>query len=558
MRRLPAPWLLLAAASAAMLAAAPTPAPGKGALSRRTPGKGAPSERTLGKGAPSRRTPGTGAPSGQTPGTGVPPGPKPGASAPPGPASAAVTSVAPSPAAPATGEELPRGRLIERLACAASPAQAYALYLPAAYDPRRAWPIVYALDPRGHGDRAARVFMEGAERFGYVVASSYNSLSDGPLAPTVAAMRAMWNDTHERLRLDDRQVCAAGFSGTVRAAILLALAAPGTFAAVIGAGAGWPEGHVPERATVLPFFGTVGNLDFNYIEMMLLDERLASLGAPHRIEVFDGTHEWPPAGLATEALAWVTLGALRAGTRAADPPLAGALLAPRLAAARALDDGAHPYQAARAYRQLADDFQGLLPAADLDPVARRAAELAALPAAVAAARRHTESVRDEQREAGAAFQTLTGVLAGPPGDAAALARALAELHVAELRRRAQAEGNAEDRLAAQRILNSLFVQTSFYLPRRYDDERDGERVRLALEIAAAIDPGDPGVWYQLAARDAQAGRRRQAVKRLDRAVGAGWTDAGRLAADPAFLALHGDAEFEHLLARLRSRPAASP
>ncbi len=486
-------------------------------------------------------------------GSGPAPAAPPASPAAPAPAAGAAPA---GPAPPQAGDEpLVRGQLIQTVHAAGQPGETYALYLPAAYSADRAWPIVYLLDPRGRGDRAARLFQAGAERFGYCLASSYNSLSDGPLAPTVAAMQAMWNDTHRRLRLDDRRLYAAGFSGTVRAAVLLGLRAPGTFAAIIGAAAGWPEGQPPTRDTALPFFGTVGNHDFNYDEMMLLEERLDALGSPHHFEVFDGTHQWMPAELATAALAWVTLGALRAGSHPADPALVAALFAPRLAAARALDGG-HLDQAARAWRQLADDFQGLLPAADMDPVAHRAAELAAMPAVVAAARRRAERVRGEQLATAAALHTLAAALDDAPSEATSLPRLLADLHLGELQARARSKTDPDDSLAAQRQLNSLLVQTSFYLPRQYAAHQQDDRALLALAVAAEIDPHDADTWYQSAAANARLGRRRQALKMLERAADAGFGDADRLANDADFAPLRGDADFARQLARVRAAAAA--
>ncbi|HBL31172.1 MAG TPA: hypothetical protein DD490_30465, partial [Acidobacteria bacterium] len=75
---------------------------------------------------------------------------------------------------------------------------------PSGYRPDREWPILYALDARGNGKRVAEVFQAGAERFGWIVASSYNSSSDLPTDPNPAALRAMWLDTHARLKIDDR------------------------------------------------------------------------------------------------------------------------------------------------------------------------------------------------------------------------------------------------------------------------------------------------------------------------------------------------------------------
>ncbi|HSU80898.1 MAG TPA: hypothetical protein VLR69_00700, partial [Thermoanaerobaculia bacterium] len=185
----------------------------------------------------------------------------------------AVQAPALKPAAPAAAD-LPRGQVVEKVVCAANPQESYALYLPSGYTPDRAWPILYILDPRSRGDLAAERFRPGAEKYGYILASSNNTLSDTTIDPNVEAMRAMWTDTHGRLAIDGRRVYAAGFSGTVRSCCVLARAVPGTLAGIIGAGAGFPFHEPPRKGDPFVFFGTLGDKDFNYYEVMDLEPRL--------------------------------------------------------------------------------------------------------------------------------------------------------------------------------------------------------------------------------------------------------------------------------------------
>jgi predicted esterase/DNA-binding SARP family transcriptional activator len=462
-------------------------------------------------------------------------------------------------APPLPAAELPRGQLVERVSCADQADQSYALYLPGAYRRDLAWPIVYVLDPRGRGKSAAARFQAGAERFGFIVASSYDSASDAPLRLTLQAMRAMWRDTHSRLRIDDRRVYAAGFSGTVRAAVLLARDAPGTFAGIVGAGAGFPPERAPGKDVDFAFFGTVGDTDFNHDEMLDLEDRLAELGLPHRLEIFPGTHQWPPAELATAALGWMELAAMRTGRRAADPGLVESLWRPRLDRARALDAAgkAHDaYRACRAWSELAADFLGLRPAPELEAAARRAAELAALPAVTSAERRRRERTRGDEEKAARASHVLTSAL-GEPGDTLALAlpRTLADLRVAELQRQARSAGDPEDRLSARRLLNSILVQTSFYLPRQYRERGEHDHAIFCLSIAAEIAPEDPDVWHDLAAAHARRGSRQRALQALARAVAAGWSDRPGLASDPDFAPLHGEAGWQRLIESVKAAPA---
>jgi hypothetical protein len=119
-------------------------------------------------------------------------------------------------------EPLPRGEIIPKVVCAADAEETYALYLPTSYDPAKPRPILYLLDAKRRGAMAAERFREAAETYGWILASSNNSESDGPFTPNIRAMRAMWADTQGRVAIDPRRVYVSGFSGGARAACMLA------------------------------------------------------------------------------------------------------------------------------------------------------------------------------------------------------------------------------------------------------------------------------------------------------------------------------------------------
>ncbi|HYG63506.1 MAG TPA: hypothetical protein VEL74_13070, partial [Thermoanaerobaculia bacterium] len=261
--------------------------------------------------------------------------------------------------------ELPRGQLIEKVTAQEAPDQTYALYLPSSYRPDRTWPVLYAMEARGQGADFARRFTGAAEKLGVIVASSYNTASDGAMQPNLTAMRAMWADTHRRLSIDDKRVYAAGFSGTVRAACLLASLSPGSIVGVIGASGGFPFDRPPSKDTPFVFFGTVGDRDFNYDELMDLEADLSKAGIAYRIELFEGGHEWPPADLAGEGLAWLELQSAKAGRRVQDSDLLDGVWKQGMERARAHESGGRLPEAFRGYQALAADFRGLPPRPEL-------------------------------------------------------------------------------------------------------------------------------------------------------------------------------------------------
>src|SRR5688572_1263360 len=165
---------------------------------------------------------------------------------------------------------------LERIACEADPNQTYAAFLPASYDPQRAYPVVLLMDPRGRARIPLELFRPGADRLGYILISSYDTSSDGAWEPNERAVRAMLPDARRRFSIDPKRLYLAGFSGTARAAWDFSARLRDGVAGVIGFGAGLPSEKHPV-GTPPPFFGGAGNTDFNFQELRALDDKLDKL-----------------------------------------------------------------------------------------------------------------------------------------------------------------------------------------------------------------------------------------------------------------------------------------
>ncbi len=451
------------------------------------------------------------------------------------------------------GDALPRGRVVEKIACREAPSLSYALYLPSAYTPDRRWPVLYLLDARGRALVPLERFREAAEAHGWILVSSHDSRSDTKDDPNRPAIQAMWRDTHERLAIDDRRITLTGFSGTARAAVNLAVHAPKAIAGVIGCGAGVADERVPLEGLSFAYFGTVGNRDFNYYEMRDLDRKLAAAKVPHRIEVFDGGHEWPPAPLAEDAIAWMDIEAMKRGALARDDARIEALLHRDMERARALEASGNAAGASIAYANVADDYRGL---ADVTAAADRAATLAAEPAVrKALAQAHARDERNS-RSIESLNQKLEAAARAPD---LPLARTVAaELGIASLRKQAASSADPEDRLAAQRTLATLRARASFYLPEQLIEEGRYDRAYMILNVAVEIDPDDPRGYYNLAGAEAKAGESRRALKDLQRALDRGFRHFEYFDEDEDFAKLRADPEFQNWLAAARAGAAPAP
>ena len=194
-------------------------------------------------------------------------------------------------------DDIPKGRLVERVVCTGDKSQSYALYLPAAYSRERAWPILYCLDPLARGRLPVERFQNAAEQAGFIVAGSNNS-RNGSLDVAREAIRWLLADTHDRFAIDDSRTYAAGFSGGARLA--LAWAGNGRIAGVVACGAGF--GSVIPKEVPFRIYATAGVDDFNYDEVYAMSRELSRQGVSQRFAQFLGGHDWLPETLTGEAL----------------------------------------------------------------------------------------------------------------------------------------------------------------------------------------------------------------------------------------------------------------
>jgi len=452
----------------------------------------------------------------------------------------------------AAAAELPRGTVVEKVVCAGQPDQAYALYLPSTYTPQRQWPILYAFDARGEGKTVAELFRRAAETYGWIVVSSWSTASDvagdRPMEGNFAAMRALWADTHARFAVDDKRVYAAGYSGTVRFACVLALTAPGSIAGVIGASAGFPIGTPPKAGNPFVFYGTYGDRDFNYYELRDLDQALKAVAVPHRIEGFAGTHEWPPVDLATRAVGWMELQAMKRGLREKSPATIEAEWTADRERARA-QAAVHPADALHTWSAMAADYAGLR---DVSEAEREAAALTALPACQRELReREARDRRDKQILADA-----PGILAraNPGNEPVTVVQIAAALKIPELKKRAES-ADAEESLSAKRILNTYLGQFTFYQPQAFVAKQQWDRAIFMISLGAEIRPEDPDLWVEMASLHARKGKsgHKKALECLRAAVDKGFSDPKALESEAAFASLREEPEFREIVARMAAR-----
>jgi predicted esterase len=434
----------------------------------------------------------------------------------------------------------PVGQLVEGVRCESDPTQSYTLYLPAAYTTARAWPALLVFDPGGRSGVAAEVFREAAERHGWILLSSNDTRNGAPPEQNLRALQAMWPEAHLRYATDPRRVYAAGFSAGGMLAYELGRRTPGEkgLAGAIASGARWDPHHFKQEIR-FPCFGAAGDTDFNYARMRDVHARLREWGAPERLEIFEGAHQWLPAQLAGEAVVWLELLAMKGGLRPKDQGFVEERLRAELERARALEASGSLLLAQRAFEHAAATFDGLAPVAD---ARREAARLAALPEVRTASRDERRWDGYEEtwlRRLGDAYDQL--LRADPPMTTASFRAAVG---IDDLREHARAKGY--EGVVGRRMLETLATQTGFYMARELLAKKEHLRALATLSVATEAAPTRPLLWYNLACAQARTGMRRQALDSLERAVKEGFQDLSRMAADEDLASLRQEARFRAL------------
>jgi len=129
-------------------------------------------------------------------------------------------------------------------------------------------------------------------------------------------------------------------------------------AGVIGYGAGYPGRDQPSEKDTFSYFAAVGNQDFNWGEMQVRRKR-QEMSLPYRVEVFDGEHQWAPAAIVEEAIEWMQLKAMQAGTLQRDDTFIGQFFKRMDLEAKEAEGRRDAIGQLSAYRSLVSDFSGL-------------------------------------------------------------------------------------------------------------------------------------------------------------------------------------------------------
>ncbi|TKK67727.1 hypothetical protein FC093_13330 [Ilyomonas limi] len=205
-------------------------------------------------------------------------------------------------------DSLLTGKIIKKVICNNDAAQSYALYIPPTQN-NAPMPVIYCFDPHGDGSLPLENYQALADAYHFILIGSNNSKNGNDWNITQNIWNTLFNDTQNRLPINNNRIYTCGFSGGAKVAGFIALH-QGNIKGVIAAGAGLPEDQ-PIGNLAFSFTGMAGRGDMNMTDLIALNNELDKSGTTHRIILFNGKHAWPPANAMRIAFTGLQLDAMR-------------------------------------------------------------------------------------------------------------------------------------------------------------------------------------------------------------------------------------------------------
>lgn len=441
------------------------------------------------------------------------------------------------------------GEVTKRLTSRSDSSQSYAVYLPETYQSDKEWPVLFVMDPRGRSLRGLELFRAAAEEFGYIVISSYNTRSDGPEQPNVDALNAMINDSYQLFSVDTKRLYLAGFSGTARLAWPYGYQLKQHVAGVIGFGAASSpdfviEGAVRLNGKAFSYYGGSGLRDFNYMELLMYEQRLEAINYPYHMRFFGGGHRWAPEVICRDALRWMEIRAMNEGRRPVDSSFVNRYRKEKMGRADSLAEAGAWYDS---YRLLASLQRNLKELTDITEVTRTLRKI----------ERSREFKREQQSKSQEVdrFLTYYKVIQNyfeqiGQGGLPTTRRMAADLEIERLQRESSDSTKTYHARASQVLLEYIYVKTSFYEPREYLRKHQPEKAKTMLDLADIIKPKHPRNCLQYARIYAQLNKADLSFRALSCLKNAGWLTREMLSSDPYFEPIRSDSRYQDLLSEL--------
>lgn len=203
---------------------------------------------------------------------------------------------------------LKKGEIIEAISVQDSTQNTFSLYLPTSFSTDKKWPLLMIFEMEGRERQAISMFLQAAERQGYVLAAP--RMSDTvPLTTNMISASKSLEKVVGMLPINYDQIYAAGASSGGRFASLTPILIKG-IKGVISINASVANRELLSAKQPFHFVGVVSKENFNYTPMLTDTELLDRLKFPNQVLLYDGNGEWPGIDYLEKGMQLFTLAAM--------------------------------------------------------------------------------------------------------------------------------------------------------------------------------------------------------------------------------------------------------
>jgi hypothetical protein len=407
------------------------------------------------------------------------------------------------------------GKVIDSVICRSDPSQSYALYIPARGN-TEALPVLYFFDPHADGALPLNKYRSLADAYGYILVGSNNSKNGNDWATTENVWLRLSGDTKSRLKISSDRIYTVGFSGGAKVASYVALNHPGV-SGVIAGGAGLPD-ETPAGDFNFTFTAIAGRGDMNMTDLVAISRELDKTRTRHRIILFDGKHEWAPAGTMNLAFSGLQFDAMGKGLLPKDKAFISHYTT---ASKKRLDSYTQTHQLIKAEQECQLSIRLLDGLTDeVHWFKEKAATLAGNP------------LYQKQRQAAEdLLATEQNTKAGYAQHFQQVDMPYWKMTIAGLR--AGASAKTDEGAMYQRLL--AYLSLAFYsLSNRCINSNENQGARHFVGLYQLADPTNSEAWYFSAILNARDGQTKAAEDDLQKAVHYGFRDRRRMNQQPEF------------------------
>ncbi len=407
----------------------------------------------------------------------------------------------------------------------------YALYLPKGYTPDKTYPVIFFFDAHARGWLPIKKYHQLADSMKYILAASNDSQNGQSTAKRNKIIYAFMADVEQRFHVDNQRIYTAGFSGGARIAAGIGLFNK-NIAGVIGCAAGNPQTLKTGR-TDLTMVEIVGNKDFNYLEMLLLEQKLESAHQPHQLLIFDGKHDWPPKKVMQQAFLFLETDAMRRKLITSNDSLIKQLQTRLNNKRKAINPAKQPLARFESDKKLVAFLHELTP---VESYRKEMEHLSRLPLFQHQKTNRQRLLQNEQKSQ----QTLASALGAK--DVTWWKKEIAQLY-----NNKKPAKNSETKLMNVRLLNYLSLMSYLYADANL---RQGNPQGAAkfLMIYKKVDPTNPEVYFLRAKQRAMLGASsKEILNLLNKSVQLGFNAPMRIKHFAKAAALPDSSDFQKIL-----------